>query len=426
MTSDIDATSRQASPYILISAHHCAPNMGSEHAVGWNLVSRLSKDHNIILITQDNEYRLDIEQSISKLTQSGHKIKAFFVKHISKTDGRSNNLRLTYYLTYILYQYRVYKLAKTLIKQFPVSIVHHLTIVGFREPGFLWMLGIPFVWGPVGGLVYAPTSLFGELSPKMKVFQHLRNMLTWLQFHLSLRVRLAYQATQKRGGCFIAATPDIGEHFQRYFGGNFIWVPETGSNIHAANHLIKSTTRSPANKLRLLWTGGLIDIKPMGLLLKAIAQVNDHENKIELIVVGDGDSAAHYQALARHLNINASFIGWVDHTKTQTYYQDADLFTLISIKDLTTNVVFEALANGLPVLCLDHHGYSYIIDKTCGTKISIDKTKNICQNIASELEKLSSNPNKLKDLSIGARSMAANFTWDLNASKISKVYHQIN
>jgi hypothetical protein len=26
-----------------------------------------------------------------------------------------------------------------------------LNMIGYREPGYLWKLNVPFVWGPMGG-----------------------------------------------------------------------------------------------------------------------------------------------------------------------------------------------------------------------------------------------------------------------------------
>lgn len=414
--------SSESSSYVLISAHHCAPNMGSEHAVGWNLVSRLARLHKILLITQDNEFRSSIEHAVSALNTDGCHIKAFFVKHGSSTDGRRNNLRLGYYLTYLAYQSRVYHLALDLQKRYRISVVHHLTIVGFREPGFLWKLGIPFVWGPVGGLVYAPRALFGELSVKTRVFQTLRNWITWLQFHLSRRVRLAYRMAQADRGLFIAATPDIGSRFRRRFGGMYVWIPETGSTI-----LNNSASQGPDNirgdtKLKLLWVGALIDIKPLGLLLKSIARIQNHQARIELTVVGDGDSRLRFERIAKNLGVPVNFVGWLSHHETKKYFQKADLFVLLSLKDLTTNVVFEALSNNLPVLCLNHHGYSHIIDDSCGVKIALGDSNSIERHIAEALDHLGTDRKRLMELAVGAGIRGGEFTWDRNAQCISEIY----
>lgn len=397
--------------------------MGSEHAVGWNLVSRLARRHPILLITQDNEYRAAVESGVEKLRGDGAYIKVFFVRHGATTDGRKNNLRFIYYLTYVLYQLRVLALAKTLMKEYHIVATHHLTIVGFREPGFLWKLNVPFIWGPVGGLVYAPRVLFPDLSRKMRVFQGIRNLLTWIQLSVSPRVRLAYRAAS-RTGCFIAATPDIGERFQRRFGGQYVWIPETGSScsLNPPAHLDGPITDRP---LELLWLGGLLDIKPLGILLDAISLIPDHRRRIRLTVVGDGDARTRFEQQAKTLGVNANFAGWVKHEEAKRQYSNADLFVLLSIKDLTTNVVFESLGAGVPVVCLDHHGYSSIVDDSCGCKIPLLPPAELRQRLAQELLRFLENPKLLDPLRKGALRRAAFFTWDRNAEAIGQIYKDI-
>lgn len=397
--------------------------MGSEHAVGWNLVSRLARKHPILLITQDNEYRVAVEAGVEKLRGDGAYIKVFYVRHGATTDGRKNNLRFFYYLAYVTYQLRVLALAKMLMKTHRIVATHHLTIVGFREPGFLWKLNVPFIWGPVGGLVYSPCILFPDLSRKMRVFQAIRNLLTWIQFSVSPRVRLAYRAASQTG-CFIAATPDIGERFQRRFGGRYVWIPETGSNcsLDAPPHLDDPITDRP---LELLWLGGLLDIKPLGILLDAISLIPDHRRRIRLLVVGDGDARTRFEQQAKTLGVNANFAGWVKHEEAKRQFSDADLFVLLSIKDLTTNVVFESLGAGIPVVCLDHHGYSSIVDDSCGCKIPLLPPVELRQRLAQELLRFLENPKLLDPLRDGALRRAALFTWDRNAETIGQIYKDI-
>lgn len=405
--------------FIVISAHHCAPNMGSEHAVGWNFISKLANYYNLIIITENNEFREPITQAIKDIENNGKKIFIYFVDHGMVSDGRKNNLRFGYYLTYIKYQFKVFKLVKEITKSYNVKLIHHLTIVGFREPGFLWLLNIPFIWGPVGGLVYSPKVLFHDLTTKMKFFQVIRNSITWLQFNFSPRVRLAYYKTQKKG-CFIAAEPSIGDRFVKKFGGNYEWIPETGANIFNENQF--NIERSDG-LLHVLWVGALIDIKPLQIVIDSICKAKNTK-KIKLTVVGDGDARSRYEKYALTKNINAKFVGWVDHNLVDDYFKSADLFCLLSMKDLTTNVVFESLSHSLPVLCLNHHGYSYIVDDKCGFKVDLDTRDNIIFNISTILDQCVENPSIINSLRAGALSKGIEFSWDKNISKVLNIYER--
>jgi glycosyltransferase involved in cell wall biosynthesis len=406
--------------YVVVSAHQCAPGMGSEHAVGWNLVSRLARRHPLLLITADNEFRAAVEREVQGLRDAGHTIEVFFVRHGSVYESRRNHLNVAYYLTYIQYQRRVLELARSLQRSHRIVAAHHLTINGFREPGFLWQLGVPFVWGPVGGLHFSPSELYGVLPPKGRWLQRVRSAVTWAQFRFSPRVRLAYQATQRAGGAFVGATPDIAERFRRRFGGVVHWIPETGS------HTPVTTLRTAADDgpLRLLWLSRLIDSKPLGLLLEAIAEVPEHARRISLTVVGDGHSRARHEATARHLGVAATFVGSIPHEETTRQFDAADLFVLLSLQDLTTTVVFESLARGLPVICLDRHGYAAIVDESCGIKIPIRSLGQVRGELAARLDALAADKARLLPLAQGAARRAAQFTWERNSEKLSELYER--
>lgn len=394
--------------------------MGSEHAVGWNLVSRLARRHAILLVTADNEFRESVERAVAALRADGCTIEVFFVRHGSVYESRRNHLNVGYYLTYTIYQRRVLELARELMRRYEIAAVHHLTINGFREPGFLWQLGLPFVWGPVGGLHFSPPELYGVLPAKGRWLQRARSAVTWAQFTFSPRVRLAYRATQRPGGAFIGATPDIGARFRRRFGGEVHWIPETGS--HPPVTSVRS--EADAGPLRLLWVSRLIDSKPLGLLLEAIALVPDHARRISLTVVGDGHSRERHEATARRLGVAAEFVGSVPHAETTRQFDAAELFVLLSIQDLTTTVVFESLARGLPVICMDRHGYGAIVDDSCGVKIPIRSLGQVRAELAERLDVFASDKARLLPLAAGAVRRAAQFTWDRNGERISALLEQ--
>ena len=54
-----------------------------------------------------------------------------------------------FYSHYKKWQKRTLKIASDIIKQHPIDIIHQLNMIGFREPGYLWQINKPFVWGPV-------------------------------------------------------------------------------------------------------------------------------------------------------------------------------------------------------------------------------------------------------------------------------------
>ena len=52
---------------------------------------------------------------------------------------------------YLLWQWGAYRAARQLHRQEQFDLVQHLTLGVFRHPSFMGGLGIPFIFGPVGG-----------------------------------------------------------------------------------------------------------------------------------------------------------------------------------------------------------------------------------------------------------------------------------
>ena len=87
------------------------------------------------------------------------------------------------------------------------DLTHQVTMCGFREPGYLWKLEIPFVWGPVGGTQNFPWRFLRQAALRGAIRETYRNLLNVVQLYLSPRLRavartaavtLAANSTNKR------------------------------------------------------------------------------------------------------------------------------------------------------------------------------------------------------------------------------------
>ncbi len=74
--------------------------------------------------------------------------------------------RTLYYTGYAAWQRAAYRAALDLHRDRPFDLAHQLNITGYREPGYLWKLPIPFVWGPVGGAADIPPGFFPIMSAR--------------------------------------------------------------------------------------------------------------------------------------------------------------------------------------------------------------------------------------------------------------------
>ncbi|MDD7914970.1 hypothetical protein [Polaribacter ponticola] len=163
---------------ILISCYACSPKRGSEPGMGWSFVNGLSKSHEVHVIVEKEKWEKDIlEQMVNTPNKN---LKFYFIQ-----KERNRFLRKiwppSYYWYYKIWQKDAYSLAKKLDKNENFDIVHQLNMVGYREPGYLWKIKKPFVWGPIGGTENVPWKLFSLFDFNGKIFHGIRNVLNSFQ-----------------------------------------------------------------------------------------------------------------------------------------------------------------------------------------------------------------------------------------------------
>lgn len=125
----------------------------------------------------------------------------------------------------------------------------------------------------------------------------------------------------------------------------------------------KEITSPTDEKLHVIYVGELCHRKNTMLLFKAIANSKILTEKVCVEIVGNG---ADWQVLEKYANENkldVKFHGSQPMNKVSQFMQQNDVLVLPSRHDGWGAVVNEALSLGLYVLCSDHCGSRYLINK---------------------------------------------------------------
>jgi glycosyltransferase involved in cell wall biosynthesis len=314
---------------------------------------------------------------------------------------------------------RAFRLARRLHEQVRFDLVHQVNLIGFREPGYTWKLGVPFVWGPVGGTQNYPWAFLKATHIGGALNEIVRTVVNNFQLRFSRRVR---QATRK-AAAVLTANSTGQRDFARAHGIEPMLLLETGLRQVVDRPRTRSTHGQP---FRILWSGEFSTRKALPLLIHALAQLPDHIH-FELRVLGDGPLKARWQRLADRTEVGArtTWLGWIPLQEALKQYTWADAFAFTSLRDTSGNVVLEALGVGLPVICLAHQGVGDIVTDASGIRVPVTNPRAVIDRLTESVALLAGNPAKWEELSRGAVARARDFLWERQGERMLAIYKHI-
>jgi glycosyltransferase involved in cell wall biosynthesis len=322
-------------------------------------------------------------------------------------------------VAYRLWQQQAYRQAKSLHAQVSFDLAHQVTFCSFREPGYLWQLDMPFIWGPLGGTQNYPWRFLAAAGLWGAGHEGFRNVGNTLQLRFSPRVHRALH----RAAVVLAANATIQRHLAAASGRMPQVMTELGL-VRIANDV--PPRHDSARPFRILWSGDLQAWKALQLLLQALAKLPPDVN-FEVRILGAGPLKASWQRLARRLGIaeHLYWLGWLPHAEALAMYAWADLLTFTSLRDTTGTVVAEALAMAVPVLCLDHQGVRDLVTPECGIKVPVTTPARVVGRLAEAIVFLARQPAEHQRLREGAWRRAHDYLWSRQGERMKAIYQQV-
>lgn len=403
---------------ILVSAYACGPGMGSEPGMGWNFALGLSKYHQVHVISEEKKFKAAVLSYLKDNPDTNKNLTFYFIR-----KSRHKFLRKiwppSYYWYYRRWQKKAWAMAVELDKQEDFDLIHQLNMVGYREPGYLWKINKPFVWGPIGGLENSPWRFLPSLGLKGFVFYSGRNIFNTLQRDYLLRPR---RAVKHRSSSLIAATKLNAFKIQNLLKKNSIVISEVGQEKDLI--INNGILRNNGEPLRIIWSGRHTPGKNLPLLLKALTNAR-FPFKCEILGAGEMTGKWHKLSVRKGIDKSCKWHGWLDRKEALSIMQTGHVFCITSISDLTSTVTLEALSCGLPIVCLDHCGFSDVVNEDCGIKIPVTSPAKASKDFAHALERLYSDEEYRSQLSKGAILRAADFSWEKKIDTLNNVYRSL-
>lgn len=408
---------------LLISAYAISPCKGSEFGAAWNTVTHLATRYNVFVLYGISDDYLGDTQTMRAYINANPDMGVKFIevqagklaKAITTLDKAG--LGWFFYFAYNIWQKRALQAARKLMQTVDIDVVHQLGPIGFREPGYLWKLNKPMVWGPIGGMMQVDERLLIKQPPTVRFKFRIKNFINQLQLNFSGRIRLAF----KKAGVLLATTTAGQQTIKQKYSLDARYFPQMGIDNIALN---EQKFTGLAHKVQLVWSGTHIHRKNLSMCLDALARIG--ATNWQLHVLGSGPLTQQLKEQAIRLNIDKQIIwhGQIVRDEAINIMSAAHLHIITSIAEDSPSVLTEAMSHGVPTLSIDHCGMSDVICDRCGIKIAIDTYAVMVDNISMAINALLTDPDKLQKLARTTVDCAHEHTWDKRLALLDDVYNE--
>ena len=402
---------------VLMSSFACEPSRGSEQEVGWRWALEMSRWFDVTVLTQTRN-RPGIERELEKGIPSDRSLQ--FVYHqlpepVYRMKSRFDPLTWPYYA---LWQRAIIKVAKKLHAEESFKLVHHVTFVSFRVPVWIKKMGIPVVFGPVGGADKAPSNLLGMgFGFKIRFKERVRNALTGI----GAMVIKIFPPLAKADGICLAATPAMARIFDGVSLPNKVMsaVGMDPGELTQERQVVK-------DGLRFLFVGRFHPLKGTHLLIEAFARADI--KGAQLTLVGGGADASNLRELAEQLGVGdqITWTGKLPRHELTSIYRENDVLVAPSLYESGGLVALEAMAQGMPAIVLDVGGHSISVADGCGERVSPDgPVDEVIDGLVNAMRGYCEAPERILADGKRAHLQVTNlYDWNHKAQQMKEIYEE--
>jgi glycosyltransferase involved in cell wall biosynthesis len=409
---------------ILISAIASAPYHGSEDYFGWSAVRTLARDHDLwVLTSRHNQPDLQRATAEGLIPDNVHFV---FAGKIRPWHPNRMVARLQGWKEYIFFSKDSLAVARELHRTEKFDLVHHVTYATWRVASPLWQLGIPFVFGPIGGNEQFPVRLFPILSTSAMAFELARGVSNVVS-RLSPGVR---RSLRKAAHVFVA-NPETERLVQTVRGSG-----DGVSRLQAAfysNAQVEGFARFAAGKkldgpLRLFAAGNMEGRKGVALALAALARAKTAGVKFHYRLGANGPEIAHLKKLTARLGLTDE-VEFADGLQGEDYQRElgrTHIFLLPSLRENAGLTMMEAMLAGCVPVVADGGGPGFIVTEECGFIIPRTNRRRMVAQLAETIIAMDRDRNIILEKGQPAsRRIASFFSEEHYRATVNAVYQSV-
>jgi len=385
---------------ILVVGRSFAPGRGSEPGFTWNWARHWSREHQVWVIAHP-EFRDDVEEELRRTPQPNlHIVWMDLPRWLCpwRVSGRGAGVGVHY----VMWLQAAYRRARALHAEIGFDFAHHMSLGTVSVPSPLWRLGIPFLWGPIGGGQTTPAA-FLRCFGRDRFREALRSWRVRL-LHLSPTLRKA-----ARRSLVLATNPETLEVLRR--AGATAVYPLLDGALPGEFIPEAPIARPTRDGITLLWAGAFESRKALPLAFEALLRTDPG---IRLQVAGAGPKEAEWRELASSMGLEnrVEFLGLLSWPELRRHFGEADGFLFTSIRDSSGTVVLEAMAYALPIVVLNHQGVGTYVPDSAALKVPVTNPTETVAALATAIGRLASSPFMRDEMGRAAWEFARLQVWD--------------
>jgi glycosyltransferase involved in cell wall biosynthesis len=172
------------------------------------------------------------------------------------------------------------------------------------------------------------------------------------------------------------------------------------------------------NKKVILYSGRLVWEKDLKVFANTYRIIKAKRNDAVFVLAGDGP----IRSELKELMPDAVFLGYQSGIGLSTAYASSDIFAFPSTTETFGNVTVEAMASGIPPVCVREGGAYGIIKE--GITGLIAEPHN-AESLAGEITYLLDNDDMRKDIGLNALEYSKTQSWDSIITRLIESYNEI-
>lgn len=410
---------------VLLCAYACEPNKGSEPGVGWETAINLALEDaetNYFVITRaNNKICIENESHPKNLIFIYYDLSSVFL-FIKK---KGNFARIYYYLWMFGAVLKLWR------RRSEFQIIHHITFVNDWLPSLFILLKNKenyFVWGPIGSHDSISSKFLN--SERERVIERARILLQ----KIFRTFDLFFWLCKLKSDLIIGINENVANKIKINHSnlGKFRCLPAIA--VKEDELTFKKIINERPEKFKIISVGRLMYIKNFKLTLNSYAFFLklipiEEKNKIELIIIGDGELRKELKMFVKDLKIdnNVTFKGHMNQNEVLANFKDSDLFLFPTLESAGF-VVLEAMTYCLPIIALDYGGPKQFIKEGMQEQLVSAKgdINGITKELSNKILHFYNNPELRIEIGNNNQiSVMENLTWKSKTNYILKLYEEL-